>query len=931
MKKKMKLKKVVVMLLSAFMMLSTFVACNANIEDAIMEPATVNFAPAMYKALNQDGTAQEVTGEDVNNYHWKYWYGKEDPRDVPEQDLIFSDFDDQLNDPTATGLGSIRNKLVKGESYFFALRGYSTTTDSLNPYELMWEGKTDKATKITSKNTMVTISVTPKGKGDLYFNITAPAYDAESYVSATNVDYFRVKITDLNGHQISRPSISESRFNPPTLISYPADSGDFWFETVYTSDTQMISYVSSATDFISLPAGTYMMTISQMRYDETNLNTGSMAGPGYVEVENRGQFLLFTIEPKVDTVIRGSLDSSTIEVLKDYTGLNVIEFLKGDDSKIKSLDVQVKNSEGNTKMIGPDNRINVADKDYVRFTSISDGYEVYWNTYSVTSPTSGYTVTTSTDNRYVVNVNGTSKPLNTNIETSGTDIIAHAEADKSYIITIKQGDYSVSFTIVGLGDEATKKAFSVPVALSVLTANPIQKLGNDGDNVTASVPVSEALKTSLTDMFNGMKSGDQKVSLSVGVAEVDKTDTTLKLDISLNASAEVYSGNNLIESKSQEIHDLGGFATVEVMIEKNLAISKILHGDAEMTSCSDIDADAFKNYSDSAGAYVYEPSTGKLTIRTKSFSPFTLTIAEPVAQMGYRKFSTLQAAIDAARDGETIKLLTDIVTKDRVNVDKTVVLDLAGKTISAASGFSPKNSGVIGVKRGGNLTIDDTSSGKEGKISSNDVYAAVSMTILGESTATDAAYAKLTVNAGTLEGLYYGIVGNGNRHNTKVVINGGTVKGTNSNDNTGIYNPQNGTLEINGGTIEGAMGIYVKAGTVSVVSGGTVRGTGPRGTYEPSGDGIKNCTGDAFIVDNCGYPGGVPNVSISGGTFVSTNGEAIGSYAYNKTSSTNYAPLTGFIKGGTFSSDPSTYVDGGHTVTKSGNVWVVTEKPTNGK
>lgn len=213
--------------------------------------------------------------------------------------------------------------------------------------------------------------------------------------------------------------------------------------------------------------------------------------------------------------------------------------------------------------------------------------------------------------------------------------------------------------------------------------------------------------------------------------------------------------------------------------------------------------------------------------------------------------------------------------------------------------FNEFTSGVVIVNRGGNLTING-----EGTITSTAneyCYAAVSMTETGEAAEGDKA--KLTIDGNvTLEGLYYGVVGNGQRHDTEITVKGGTVKGLAANDNAGIYHPQKGILTINGGTIEGATGIYVKSGDVTAsFNAGTIKGVGTKTTYNPDreGDGFTS-TGDAVVFDNCGYPGGAPNADIKGGTFTSTNANAIESYA-----KTGFDPITGFISGGTFNTQPA--------------------------
>lgn len=239
--------------------------------------------------------------------------------------------------------------------------------------------------------------------------------------------------------------------------------------------------------------------------------------------------------------------------------------------------------------------------------------------------------------------------------------------------------------------------------------------------------------------------------------------------------------------------------------------------------------------------------------------------------------------------------------------------------------FNEASSGVVIVNRGADLTINGA-----GTITSTSdaySYAAVCLTEKGENTGADA---KLTVEGNvTLEGYYFGIAGNGSRQGTDITIKGGTVKGIETNNCTGIYHPQNGKLKIEGGTIEGATGIYVKSGEVTAVTGGTIRGIGEKTAFEHENSGAQ-VTGDAFIVENCGYPGGTPVVAISGGAFESVHASAVSSYGYNE-----YPAITGFISGGLFSTKPEAdlIVEGKAAVenqdesTKATYPWTIGERP----
>ena len=73
-------------------------------------------------------------------------------------------------------------------------------------------------------------------------------------------------------------------------------------------------------------------------------------------------------------------------------------------------------------------------------------------------------------------------------------------------------------------------------------------------------------------------------------------------------------------------------------------------------------------------------------------------VSGSVAQVGFKAFNTLQAAIDAAQDGETVTLLED-ATEDAV-INKSITFDLNGKTLTNT------NSGKATISvQGGTVTV----------------------------------------------------------------------------------------------------------------------------------------------------------------------------------------------------------------------------------
>ena len=108
--------------------------------------------------------------------------------------------------------------------------------------------------------------------------------------------------------------------------------------------------------------------------------------------------------------------------------------------------------------------------------------------------------------------------------------------------------------------------------------------------------------------------------------------------------------------------------------------------------------------------------------------PFVINFHTPVAEINGEKFATLQAALDAATEGQTVKLLTNIQISNGYN-DKefveikaiegrtNITLDLNNHTISQVIKDNGLSGVAMTVRAGQHLTITDNSAEKGGKIS----------------------------------------------------------------------------------------------------------------------------------------------------------------------------------------------------------------------
>jgi len=207
----------------------------------------------------------------------------------------------------------------------------------------------------------------------------------------------------------------------------------------------------------------------------------------------------------------------------------------------------------------------------------------------------------------------------------------------------------------------------------------------------------------------------------------------------------------------------------------------------------------------------------------------------PVVALGATTVSDYDEFIDAVNAGGEVVLDNDIVLTAGVNITNDVVLNLNGKNITGNSTFTGDVDYLLAVKRGGKLTIKGS-----GTIDAENTMCAIKMTVKGEAaTGTTDGIAELVVNGGTIKGNKYPISGNGLRHDTKITINGGAIIG----GYVGIFQPQNGELNINGGTIEGTTGVEVRSGSVTI-TGGTI--SGGTGEYGLTG------SGNGFTTKNVG-------------------------------------------------------------------------------
>ena len=265
-------------------------------------------------------------------------------------------------------------------------------------------------------------------------------------------------------------------------------------------------------------------------------------------------------------------------------------------------------------------------------------------------------------------------------------------------------------------------------------------------------------------------------------------------------------------------------------------------------------------------------------------------------------------AIAAAKDGETVILLSDRQNYVTNTINANITIDLNGKTLSVGNN-NPffRTNGEVTIQNGtitsdmpcaivnayNKLTLKNVKitgvTGNKGKnlvnVCSNAEVTIDKDTVLTASGSNGAAVfigqdadAKYTLNVyGKVirESKSFAISGNGSYKGTTTIniYDGAEVKSA----SVAIYHPQAGVINVNGGLVEGYCAIGIKSGTLNI-NGGTVRGTADDHVLDDSNStsGTIIYDGSAIVVDSraTGYAGNV-NINVTGGTVESRYSTAI--------------------------------------------------------
>lgn len=315
----------------------------------------------------------------------------------------------------------------------------------------------------------------------------------------------------------------------------------------------------------------------------------------------------------------------------------------------------------------------------------------------------------------------------------------------------------------------------------------------------------------------------------------------------------------------------------------------------------------------SGGTQINESS--KPTQNTTYYAHWTYVDPNTVAYVegvGYRSLK------DAFLIGGKIKLLHDVIITETLYMNENATLDLNGHKISL------KNNSII---INSDVTITDTSTNKDGKITSN-----ADFTIIVSSTGS------FTHEGGTIEGLgTYGAINNKGTlevdggtitntsnmyaiyNNNKLIMQSGTVYSTNGSD---IQVGPNSTFEMNGGLLKtdgiNEQAVNLDANSTTTINDGTIEALNTNGagigtfggsTLTVNGGTIKGY--DMAIAGNGNDNNVNVTITINDGTLIATHG--VGMYLPQQHSTT-------IINGGNISGPTAIEIRAGNLTVNDGTI-----------
>lgn len=320
-----------------------------------------------------------------------------------------------------------------------------------------------------------------------------------------------------------------------------------------------------------------------------------------------------------------------------------------------------------------------------------------------------------------------------------------------------------------------------------------------------------------------------------------------------------------------------------------------------------------------------------------ALSVTTMAWADDVAKIGGTGYATLQEAVDAATNDQTIVLQSNVVLTASLNVaaGKTVTLDLNSCKITADM------NGPHMICNAGNLTITDSSENKTGEIAKIGAETNFGYVIENHGTMTldRCKISSTSVKSSAIENGWYTASANTAGTSCTMTIQNAEVVSVNAAG--GLYTVKNddyGVMVINGGVFTNGV---AGAGAVLnwndlTINGGTFTGASAVRTlksgssdFETGKSQIKNGTFNGGIDTLDGYKTGI-TIAVTGGTFSTDVKEYLAEGKILQKNGDTYTAVTNSgITSGTYTAKPTVpdgykvveNTDGTFTVEKVGGYY----------
>ena len=308
-----------------------------------------------------------------------------------------------------------------------------------------------------------------------------------------------------------------------------------------------------------------------------------------------------------------------------------------------------------------------------------------------------------------------------------------------------------------------------------------------------------------------------------------------------------------------------------------------------------------------------------------ALSVTTMAWADDVAKIDGTGYATLQEAVNAANNGQTIVLQSNVVLTASLNVavDKTVTLDLNSYKITADM------NGPHMICNAGNLTITDSSANKTGEIAKIGAETNFGYVIENHGTMTldRCKISSTSVKSSAIENGWYTASENTARTSCTMTIQNAEVVSVNAAG--GLYTVKNddyGVMVINGGVFTNGV---AGAGAVLnwndlTINGGTFTGASAVRTlksgsndFETGKSQIKNGTFNGIIDTLDNYNTGI-TIAVTGGTFSSDVSDFVDSAPVASIGRTN--ERTYYVGAGTIQNVANSLSAGQELVIRKGTV-----------